>query len=136
MNELILISIITILFAEINSWVDFVEIVLFRRSPNHFMRACYRFNFLVLITFALVDWRLELVLLAYSCALFWFYFDIRLSIRRGLDPFYIGKTAWTDRTATKLKIGATEFFFFKLTLMALLATVYLTQKEICQLLNN
>lgn len=131
MKELILISIITVLFAEINSWVDFVEIVLFRRSPNHFMRACYRFNFLVLITFALVDWRLELVLLAYSCALFWVYFDIRLNIRRMLDPLYVGETSLIDRTVRKLNISGQGLFVFKITLIISLAILY-----VCPLLNS
>ena len=58
--------------------------------------------------------------LAYSCAIFWIWFEYRFNSMLNInDPFYIGNTAWTDRTLRKLGVTGKTFFVFKITLLLL-----------------
>lgn len=58
--------------------------------------------------------------LAYSCAIFWLWFEYRFNSMLNInDPFYIGNTAWTDRTLRKLGVTGKTFFVFKITLLLL-----------------
>jgi hypothetical protein len=131
-------------FAELFALTDFMFIVTYRRNPKHWTRAVIRFIVITLFAGLACKFSYETAFyLAYGCALFWLIFEIRLNQRRGNSPFYIGKTAWSDKLFRSLQITGEKLFVFKIITLSFTITMLYYSKEIynltiqlCQLLNS
>lgn len=62
-----------------------------------------------------------ILFLGLSCSLFWLWFELRFNyLLDEDDPFYIGKTAWSDRTLREIGINGIQLFFLKIALIVFL----------------
>lgn len=62
-----------------------------------------------------------ILFLGLSCSLFWLWFELRFNyLLDEDDPFYIGKTAWSDRTLREIGINGIQLFFLKIALILFL----------------
>lgn len=128
-------SILIWAFAELFALIDFIFIVTYKKSPKHWTRAMIRFVVITLFAGLACRFNYETVFyLAYGCALFWLIFELTLNKRRGNTPFYIGKTAWSDKLFRSLKITGEKLFVFKLGTIAFTITSLYYSKEIYNLI--
>jgi hypothetical protein len=112
---LLLISILfSFAIAELNSIIDHYIITVKERSVNHFTRAVLRFILFTSVSYFTSNSVLgAIILFSLQSAIFWLWFDLRLNMRRWLSPFYIGKTAFIDKTIIRFKFSGEHLFLFK-----------------------
>lgn len=111
---LIIATLFSFTIAELNAWCDHYVISVYKLSPNHFTRAVLRFVLFSSVSYFASNSLLEaIVLFSHQSAIFWLWFDLRLNIRRGLSPFYIGKTAFIDKTIRRFGLSGEHLFLFK-----------------------
>ena len=131
---LLLLTIFAFAFAEWYAEYDFKEYTQ-GYILEHWPRAIIRF-IVLLASSAWTVWLSEheltaidiILYVGYSCSVFWLWFEFRFSYMLDeYDPFYIGKTAWSDRFFRKLGISGVQLFYFKIALViSILITIFAT----------
>lgn len=84
----------------IDLWTDYALIEQQKTSPDHVTGAFIRITALTLpaLYIGWGDWSRFFACLFHFAALFWLLFDMFLNRFRGKALFYVGYTAWVDRT--------------------------------------